>query len=236
MTSKFLAITTLAANLIIAAQHLRVDQILTSYTILCLSTTLLLTLLIDPQILYIATLWLRYPFAAQKETIDPSIYWRTIFHFQQRFPELICKFAIVFSLVYWLGIDPRVDTVFVLKMAMGVYLSCVAVFNGSRLPLFIRAVFREILLKLEETGVGLRGECAAVGRILGRNITVIVLVVFAYLVWNGVLISVLATGFGQAVWGKGLLTASSKLMGLADALFDMTDDRIVYKGVVIRYV
>ena len=96
-------------------------------------------------------------------------------------------------------------------------------------------MFREILSKLGEAGVGVFRQGVAVGYALGRNATIVILILFAYLAYSGILTLVLSK-FAGAIWSKGLLAASGTLMRAADVLFDMTDDRIVYKGVVIRYL
>lgn len=234
----------------IAAPYLApsLARLLSPYTAICVATTFPLTLLVDPQTLSVAFFWITFPFTQKdpnapifpphyKPTYgaDPGIYWRTIFFFQERVPTLVWKFLVVFSLVYLFDLNPTDGVVYFLRVAVRVYIPCVVLSYVLRLRGIARAVFREILSKPGEAGVGVFRQGVAVGHVLGRNVTIVILILFAYLAYSGIVTSVLSK-FAGAIWSKGLLAASGTLMRAADVLFDMTDDRIVYKGVVIRYL
>lgn len=199
-----------------------------------LTTTLLLTVVIDPHTLSIAICWLRYAFTKEYKPTYDGPYWRPITYLRQRLLERTSKFVVIFALVRWFDISLSINIGYFLRMIVdGVFLFTVVSYTLKLGP-FISVVFREILLKLAETAVAIVRQSVTLRHILGRNMSVMVLMFFAYLALSGTLTSVLSDS-AYEILNKTLLTASGIVMGVADVLFDITDDRIVYKGVVIRY-
>lgn len=218
------------------------SYLLTPTNGLYLAIILFLTLLIDPQSLAV----LGYPLTRTWQTqlaytrdYKPTFgfYLRTIFFLQLGLARLVCKFVVDKIIpANWFDLVPEVCTgLYFLKMVMGVCLPCILVVLGWRHRRFIHAVCSEILLKVKEVIVGVFRQCMAIGRTLGLNITVSILVLFVYLTCTGILTAPL-NRFALAMWNKWLLAASETLMGVSDVLFGMTNDRVVYKGVVIRYI